>query len=248
MYTAIEIATKSDRPDRVALSGINDLQRINSILLADYKEGFITENNKFSNFFQSPDEKFCYTLCSYKNNEIIRYESGIGYYLDGFVYRYRPLRCGRNFSHKIECSNKLHYNFIGDTVIYASMPRYLSDMFFSDNNLIFSKTEDCPVSIQIKPNSLIGRFDNTITDIDLTSPEFSNILAKCLSQYSKQLSLKTSKLDTKLVSTSTLQLKPSVNDNAKKGTFIYDETTDSVKFYNGNKWRTLKWEEDENQE
>ena len=81
--------------------------------------------------------------------------------------------------------------------------------------------------------------------MSFNSKEFADIVTESLTKYTKQLSLKASKLSVNKLSVKHLQLESSSDLNVKKGTFIYDETTDTVKFYNGSKWRTLQWVDEE---
>jgi hypothetical protein len=248
MYTAIEIAKQSDKPENIELCGISDLHLANSALKADLESGLITEKNKFSNVFSSPNEKFFYTIISYKAKEFSRYESGIGYYENNYIIRQIPICCGKNFTHRIECTNKLPYNFGDVNVIYASSPSSLSEMLFCDNNIITSKCSHLPISLKINENCFIGRFNGDIQNIPFDHNEFIELIANIISKYTKQLSFKTSKLSAPKLSTNEIQLNHNEGNNVKKNTLVYDESLDVIKFFDGNKWRKLKWEEDESQE
>lgn len=252
-YQAIEIAKPTENPEDVLLGGIYELADINDIYKKDIDSNDLTDKNTFESFIGCDENiKFHYTLCSYDNTDIKRYESGIGYCFkkDNNVYlkRFKPTSCGRNFSHNISCSNKHSYSFVGKTVAYISAPPNISDLMFCNNNIITSKCNNIPISIHIDNNSIIGRINSDITCLSLKSKEFINVIVESICEYSKQLCFKTSKLNANKLAVKQIQLESDSGNNAKAGTLIYDEKTDSVKFYNGHKWRTFKWEEEENQE
>jgi hypothetical protein len=251
---AIELISNVEGIDDLLLCGIEGIQHANYNFSVAHYYGTINSDNSVSNVFGLGEEnKFFYTLLSFRDNEVIRYEAGTGYAYekDGKHYfnRYLPIYQGKNEQHQqLVPKGKSTYICINDAinVLVSSYPPNYSLIFHDKNCLLSSIDKSIPHCIQVLENSFLARIDDDdLSNVSFNSKEFTEIVAESLAKYTKQLSLKVSKLSANKLSVKHLQLDSSSDFNVKKGTFIYDETTDTVKFYNGSKWRTLKWAEDE---
>ena len=253
---AIEIVSISDDSSDLLLCGIDGIHHANYKFSEAHYYELIGSDNSVSNVFGLGEEnKFFYTLSSFRDNEVIRYESGTGYAYekDGKNYfcRYLPLYAGKNLAHR-QLIKRDNSQFILDPtavhVLMSSVPEDYAFIFFDNNCILSSIDKVTPRAIQVQENSFLARVnDNDLSNVLFNSKEFAEIVAEALTKYTKQLVLKTSKLSVNKLSVKQLQLEPSSDTSVKKGTFIYDETTDTVKFYNGSEWRTLKWAEDESE-
>jgi len=253
---AIELVANVDDSNDLLLCGIDGIQHANYDYSAAHYYGTISSDNSVSNVFGlGENNKFFYILMSFRDNQIVRYEAGTGYGYekDGKHYfnRYLPMYEGKNPQHQqLVKKNKEKYICLDDAVnvLVSSFPPDYSLMFYDKNCVLSSFDKSVPHAIQVLENSFLARVDvNDISNVSFDSKVFSDIIAEALTKYTKQLSLKASKLSVGKLSAKHFQLEPSSDLNVKKGTFIYDETTDTVKFYNGEKWRTLKWVDEESE-
>lgn len=254
---AIESVKPCDDPNSndLLLCGIDDIQHANIEFSEAVYYKRITDDNKVANSIGlGPDNKFFYRLVCYKDNAIVGHETGIGYAyeLDGKQYfkRETPLIHGKNEKHlQVVNNNSLRFYFPLDStsILSSDIPPNLSLLFHTKNCVLISKDAFVPRSLEILDNCVLASIDGNLTNLSFDSQTFSDIVSEALKKHTKQLSLKTSKLSVNKLSVKQLQLDPSSDLNVKKGTLIYDETTDTVKFYNGSKWRTLKWAEDESE-
>jgi hypothetical protein len=244
-----------DNPD-IILSGLAGIEKANYELSEAYYYKHISDENKISNVIGlGPNHKFFYKISSYKDNVVVAYEKGIGYAYqhNGQTYfkRLIPLVYGKNESHaQIISDNKLRFYFQegATNVIISEIPPNLALLYHSENSLVVANDSFFPINLELPNNSFLATVNEEICSLSFDSKEFSEYVSQALCNYTKQLSLRTSKLNANKLSTKQLQLEPSSGTNAKKGTFIYDDETDTVKFYNGEKWRTLQWVDEEKSE
>lgn len=253
---AIELVSNEEGSNDLLLCGIDGIEYANHNFSSSYYYGEISSDNSVSNVFGLGEHnKFFYTLLSFRDNQVIRYEAGTGYGYEKdnkqYFHRYLPMYEGKNEEQKkLVPQGKNSYICIKDAVniLVSSYPPNYSLIFYDKNCLLSSIDKTIPHCLQVFENSFLARVsDNDLSSVSFNSKEFAEIVAEALTKYTKQLSLKTSKLNVNQLSVKHLQLDSSSDLNVKKGTFIYDETTDTVKFYNGSKWRTLKWVEDESE-
>lgn len=251
---AIELVSNVDDTNDLLLGGIDGIQYANYDFSSAHYTGAIGDQNSVSNVFGlGEDNKFFYTLLSFRDNEIVRYESGVGYGYekDGKQYfcRYLPAYEGKHPQQQQLVSKKKN-TYICDkgavNVLMSSYPANYSYLFHDSNCIISSIDTSTPYPVHVKEHSFLARLnDNNLASVPFDSKAFSEIVAESLTKYNKQLSLKASKLNANKLSVKQLQLEPTSDLNVKKGTFIYDEESDTVKFFNGIRWRTLAWVEDE---
>lgn len=254
---AIETVVNQDGSNDLLVCGITNLFKASYDYSAAVYNKLITEDNSISNVIgYGEDNKFFYILETYgPNNKVVRYEHGLGYAYQqddkAYFKRFLQIYSGKSVEDKLFCFKQTDY-FPCDkdlvTVLRSTLPEHYFMCLYEDNCVLSSTGPFVASSVKIKENSFLARIDvNDISSVSFDSKVFSDIIAEALTKYTKQLSLKASKLSANKLSVKHLQLESSSDLNVKKGTFIYDETTDTVKFYNGSKWRTLLWSEDESE-
>jgi hypothetical protein len=251
---AIEIVINEEGTNDLLLCGIDGIEQASHKFSEAQYYNKINPDNTISNVFGLGEHnKFFYTLMSFRDNEIIRYESGTGYGYekDGKQYfcRYLPLYDGKNPTHRqLIKKTKPSFSCSQDSIsiLTSSVPDDYAFIFFDKNCLLSSIDKATPRAIEVLENSFLARISvNDLSNVSFDSKEFSDIVAESLTKYSKQLSLKSSKLNANKLSVKQLQLEPTSDLSVKKGTFVYDEKSDTVKFFNGLTWRTLAWVENE---
>lgn len=217
----------------------------------------ITDENCIGNVIgYGPDKKFFYKLMSYKDNVVVGHERGIGYayQLDGRNYFKReiPLVYGTSENQFHFVKNKISQFIISSdniNVISSDAPPNLAILLYDKNCIISSRDAFVPFTLKVLENSFLARIgENDLANVSFDSSEFSDIIADAITKHTKQLPFKASKLNASKLAVKQLQLESNNGSGAKAGTFVYDAETDSVKFYNGIKWRTLKWEDEEKSE
>ena len=250
---AIEIVINEEGTNDLLLCGIDNLYKASYDYSAAIYNKLITEENIISNVIGiGEDNKFFYILETYSSdNKVVRYEHGLGYahQQDNKVYfkRFLQLYSGNSQENKTLCHKQIDY-FPCDkdltTVLRSTLPEHYFMCLYEDNCILASTAPFMASSIKVKENSFLARLNvNDLSNVSFDSKEFSNIVAESLTKYNKQISLKASKLNANKLSVKQLQLEPTRDLNVKKGTFVYDEESDTVKFFNGLTWRTLAWVE-----
>lgn len=244
----IEIVSNVDNSNDLLLCGIDGIDRANYDLSAAQYYGTISQDNSINNVFGLGEEnKFFYLLASYKNNVIVKHENGIGYAyeLDGKFYfkRSLPMTHGKQMGHN-QLINSMNSKFICDqdavNIIASYTPADYALAYHDKNSILCSTHQFIPRCVQVSPHSFLARInDNDISNVYFDSKEFADIIISAVERY---------KLNVNKFSVKQLQLNPASHSGAKKGTMIYDEDSDSIKFYNGTVWRTLRWAEDEKAE
>jgi hypothetical protein len=253
--SAIESVKTIENSTDLLLCGFEDIHKASLEIASAHYYGYIDDANLISSVFGLGEEnQFLYTIVSFKDNNVVRYELGVGYayqFEDQIRFcRKMPIMEGKNFDFKHTISSISNYYAPKNsfTIITASPAENYSHHFYDKNYILKSLAPFYPVGMLVKPHSLVGRLDGDLSNISLDDDSLTDYVVDMLCRYSKQLNLKTSKLNANKLAIKQLQLEPSSGNAAKKGTFIYDEETDTIKFFNGEKWRTLKWVDEEKAE
>lgn len=253
---AIETFKQGDLDNTdIILCGIDGIDKANHLLSEAYYYKRISDDNKVSSVFGlGPSNKFFYNITAYQDNDVRCYEKGIGYAYEhnNYVYFKReiPMVYGKNAEHSqlIYGESKFYFPEDSVNVITSEIPPNIALLYYQKNSILVSRDAFELYSLEIPNNSLLATINDTISTLGLDSLEFSSYVATALENYAKGLSLKTSRLDVNKISAKHIRLEPSMPESAKKGTLLYDESSDTVKFYNGHLWRTLKWEDEEKAE
>ncbi len=90
-------------------------------------------------------------------------------------------------------------------------------LFLNEHSIPYSSANG-PLPLVVEPNSLVGRLDGSIQNINITD---------LLTKQKKSVVVKSSKLPSK----------------PAKGTLVIDSSDGNLKIYNGKIWRTIKYED-----
>lgn len=254
---AIETFIEGDLDNSdIILSGLDNIDKASPELSEAHYYNHISNNNSVSNVVGvGPNHKFFYKISSYKDNAVACYEKGIGYAYEHnnkvYFKRLIPIIHGKNETHAqlvINNNSRFYFQDGSINVITSEIPPNLALLYHSENSLVVANDSFFPITLELPNNSCLATVDEEICSLSFDSKEFSEYVSQALCNYSKQLSLRSSKLNANKLAVKQLQLEPSSGNAAKKGTFIYDENTDTIKFYNGEKWRILQWVDEEKAE
>lgn len=203
------------------------------------------------------DSKFFYLAEKIENNQVVLRERGIGrVILSDNIYeleRYQPLGFYVNGDvNAYPCVNG-PIDFTGQITVSSSYPFSLLESLCEDHCIVACDTKFLPKTIHLSEFSFLGRLEDGVSSLPFESlcesSEFKEALARAITGYTKQLSFSASKINTKtkkgVISSSIFQLNPTSNPPAKKGTLIYDETDDVIKYYDGTSWRSLSFIKDD---
>lgn len=239
----------------ILLCGLHNIHCANYDFSVAHYTKQITEDNSLGNVVgYGPERKFFYKLTAYKDNVVVGHERGIGYAYQindkDYFKREIPLIYGKHDNHAqyiLDDFSRFYIDSDAINIISSETPPALSMLLYDKNCIIVSTNQFTPFTIKVLENSFLARVgENDISNLSFESDDFVKVVSEALTKYSKQLSLKSSKLSVNSLSVKQLQLQNNAGANVKRGTLIYDEELDAIKFYNGTTWRTLKWEEDEN--
>lgn len=254
---AIELISNLENSDDLLLCGLDGIQNASiEFSFAQYYKDITNQNSVENVFGLGPENIFFYSLLCFRDNAVVRHESGAGYAykVDDKTYFNRsiPIYYGKDIGDKrLVRTDNTRFECYHDctSVLISSVPQDYALPFYDKNCILVSKDKFIPVAMKLIDNSFLARInDSDVSSVSFDSKEFGNIVGDALAKYGKQLSLKASKLSVNKLSVKQFQIEPSTDTSVKKGTFIYDETTDTVKFYNGEKWRTLQWVDEEKPE
>lgn len=250
LTTAIELVANSASAD-IELLGCQPLKQVSFPLKCAVENKDITCDHSFKNVFGS-GVAFFYTLEQVRNEKVIRFERGIGSYYEkdnkSFLKRDLPIAKGSSNQDMVLCHGGCSTFDCSDCdhiVAYSSYPQTYAECLPHKNSIITSIAPFVPASLVVEEDSLLGRLDGDLTSIPLCSQSFLERIIELISSFTKQIILKTSKLDVKKIATNTIQLNPHNKAAPKKGCIIYDNDDDNIKYYDGSNWRTLTWQKDD---
>jgi len=202
-------------------------------------------DNTFSQVF-SKDSKFYYRLEQINGKTLVQYEVGIGYLEGNILKRFRPLYHGTESDPAYPSSNGPQFFAVnkGDELILSSyIPKMFNEALCDPHTIVTSIAPFVPHPVALSENSFLGRLDDNVQSIPFSSifnsQELINLILQTIVTYANQLSLNTSKLDAKRISTDSLQLNTTDKPLAKKGTMSFDG--ENIKYYDGEKYRVLQW-------
>lgn len=241
---AIEAVRNNSENNDLELVGIEPIKSISPSLKSAVEAGGIAENNKFLNIFEV-DTNFFYILESIVNDTVYYYERGIAsiYHHNDktFLKRIRIFVSGNNSAEATASHDGIPRNInCGlNTLVYSSIPPTYLEAISPEHCVLCSSISNLPNPVHIDNNSLLGRWDDTIQSISFNDDRLIDKFLYIVSSFAKQLKLKTSKLSLKRVEPEVIDMIPTSNVKAKKGSLYYDESDDTLKLYNGEKWRTI---------
>jgi hypothetical protein len=230
--------------NQLAIESFESIINCYDLKLLGSPHPYSNENNSFSNIFGN-NVKFFYKAVKIKNNAIVKYEVGLGYLEDNILKRFNPLYHGLSEG-PLPSSNGPQY-FVAETgeslVVTSHVPTNFNELLCDPNCVIASVAPHISHPVHIPNNSFLGRLDDNVQSIPFSElfnhPELISAILDVITTYSKQLSLRTSKLDAKRLCTDSLQLNSNDKILDKKGTLGFDGK--DLKFYDGEVWRILEW-------
>jgi len=243
---AIELAVSNYYNLDLELCGIRALSKFNKTVSLSLDTS--DTEHSFENIF-GYNCNFFYNVEKIKDDKVICSEYGIASIekIDDkvFLNRNRPIYLNAN--NKItQCHNGPHHFQCEDSeylAAYSVVPSSYIELLANPNCVIGSSAPFCPSPIPIDSNSFLGRIDDNVQSIPFNQlfshPELISAILEVITTYSKQLSLKTSKLDAKRLCTDSIQLNSNDKILDKKGTLGFDGK--DLKFYDGEVWRILEW-------
>lgn len=215
---AIELVSNIDDSNDLLLCGIDGIDKGNYRLSFAQYYGVINESSLIHNHFAlGEDNKFFYSLFSIDDNTVVRYESGFGY-----IYQKDSQRL-------------LHRSipiFEGKRLDHRQLVKSSDVRFVCDptrvNILLATYPEDYAFAFHD---------DNCI----LTSKALAHPHSVQVKPHSFLARVEDG--DLKSVSFFSDEFSDIVSKSIKQ--FSYDEKTDSLKFFDGTRWRSLQWAENE---
>ena len=180
------------------------------------------DNSFFNNFDQ--DCCFYYQLWHFDGRNVLISEVGIG--------ELQEVEGTRVINRKFALYNQTGENEVSpNPAFYTGVPQgeheYLQvahypiqnamQLFLNEHSIPYSSSNG-PLPLIVEPNSLVGRLDGEIQNINITD---------LLTKQKKSVVVKSSKLPSK----------------PAKGTLVIDSSDDKLKIYNGKVWRTIKYED-----
>lgn len=249
--TAIEALSKNQNSEDLELVGHEPLVNVSKVLASAVKSGAINQNFTFAKIF-GYNTSFYYIIECVTKEKVTSYERGIGYIYEKdnrtFLKRQIPIVNGKNTKECIPSSScgLSHFNCCDSdcTVLYSCVPHTFIESLCLDNCVLASSNPFLPQPIQVQQNSFLGRLDDNLTSVSLDNESFIEKIIKHISSFTKQIKLKTSKLSLKRVEPEVIDMIPTSNIKAKRGSVYYDESDDTIKVYNGQSWKTVAFLKD----
>lgn len=215
--------------------------------LIEYKEISSSQNSFLSLF--GLDTKFFYSVTLVCESHGFT-ENGLGYIYESegkfFLKRFRPFYMIENgaFAHlknprPIVCSHDDH------VIASSYTPSTFVEVLTEPHSIITSETAHLPTSIAVSENSVVGRTTGSVQSIPIENLVNEEAARKSVTEYNKNLSLKSPKVDIKRLTTNNVQFNAMKKAPERKGVIYYDESDDCLKYYDGMGWRLLVWQKDD---
>lgn len=247
--TAIEALSNCDQNNDLVFVGTNSLSQVCSLLKSSVETGLINSDHSFSKVF-GYNTNFYYVIEQVEKDVVVNYERGIGYVYEqngnNYLKRLRSFVTGKN---SVEAAvNKTNtpfefrcYNSC-NLVIYSSLPPTYIECLAPEHCVLTSSQSFLPQPVVLNTNSFLARINDNIESVSFDDERLIDKITSLISQFTKQLKLKTSKLTTKKAEFETLQLTPSTDTTAKAGTLRYDKQSNKLMLFDGQSWRTVSLE------
>lgn len=205
--------------------------------ISELKEGL------FSNHYESGDNLLYHASLVCEDHNHFQ-EVGLGCFkiIDGknYIIRDRPFYY-IDHENKVDRAQDLLQFFCDKSVnekliVTTYLPQTIQEVLCCPNSVVACDSPHIPLPVTIKNNSFLGRLDDGIQSIDISSIFTPNNVLSVLSQFTRMLKLMCSVLDVKRLRTSHLELKPSTAPSEKEGSIYYDKEQKVLKFHNGREW------------
>lgn len=118
------------------------------------------------------------------------------------------------------------------------IPSTLTELLVQPNSVIATSSQSfVPIMAHVSPQSILGRLDDDIQDISLE--HIGELALNLIKSHTKQIILKSSRLDVKKIKTNQITLDPHKKPDAKRGTLYYNDDINALQYYDGSVWRTI---------
>ena len=245
----LELGKANNKNYNIELCGTAALASVNKDLQVSVNEGLVDlEKSSFKDNYT--DEHFFYCIDRLHNDDStsVLCEVGIGTVIDNgqTLKRIRPMFYVDDG--ETVASNDRFKEFFSDTpnthiLVTTYTPTHFGQFFVQQNTMFATSTEPyIPLMVYMDDNSLLGRFDDDIQSISMS--DLNDNTLKHIQKYTKQLILKSSRLDVKKIKTNQLTLDPHKKPDAKRGTLFYNDDVDALQYFDGEKWRTILCQDD----
>lgn len=253
---AIEVAANNPNNTDLELIGLSELEHCDI-----FKEVLRSNSIDSSHLLRNSiglNNYFYYSIECIPNNKKNKHncvrggcvsERGVGYLYeqDNKFFLKREIPVSNTYADGNTVNNTLgnpqHFICCDDSytvLITAVLPTtVLEALVIPHSALVSGENSFIPAPVQIKENSFLARLADNIQSLSFSSEHFINIIISIISNFSKQLKLKTSKLTVKRVETNIIDIKPSNSHKAVRGSLCYDEQSNKLKFYDGEKWKQI---------
>lgn len=247
--TAIEALGNNPDNSDLELIGIEPLKKVLPSLKAAIEADGINDSCKFVEVF-GLDNNFFYIIECVSDNKVCGYERGIGsiYTKDNrtFLNRKRIFVYGNN---SLECAvskDNVPKPFVCncDTYIYSSIPPTYLESLVVENSVLCSSMSCLPYPVNMTEDSLLARISDTIESVSFKDDRLISKIINTIATFGKQLKLKTSKLSLKRVEPEVIDMVPTSNIKAKRGSIYYDESDNKLKLYDGEQWKVIAFTEE----
>jgi hypothetical protein len=248
---ALEKGKPVQRSTDIELLGTESLAELDEFKLAISSKQINSSEHSFLSVFGN-NTKFFYSV-EVKSETVGFAERGLGYIEQHenkfFLKRSRPfyfIESGNIFPSQkcrpIPCSEDIF------VLVSSYTPTTYVELLTDANSIITSQLPHLPTTVVVDNNSLLGRKNDNIESIPISEifdrEEVADIALKSITQHTKNLILKSSKIDIKRLTADDIQLNARKTAPARKGVIYYDEKDDCLKYNDGKKWRSLMWQED----
>lgn len=214
----IELVANIEGTDDLLLCGVEGIEQANYRLSVAQYYGLINNDCLIHKHFEfGEDNKFYYTLLSLSDNEVVRHESGFGY-----IYQDGPNRI-------LKRSIPI---FEGKRLDHRKLVKSVNVKFICDPSRVNLLTASYP-----EEYAFAFHDDNCI----LSSKALARPHSIHIQPHSFLARINDS--DLKSISFVSDEFTDIVSKSIKQ--FSYDEKTDSLKFFDGTRWRSLQWAENE---
>lgn len=226
----------------IKLLGTEAIRNINSDINTLLDNGSLSSNNEFSVLYGF-DCTFLYRIEITRGSAVVYHEHGMGHLEkvddDIILRRTRPFyQLEQNRPIPIARTQPIGANETDYIIISSYVPNSYIEMLSNPHSVLASREENIPAPVFMDRHSFLGRFDDNIEAIPLS------FIIDTLTSHTKQLSLKSPRVDVKRLTSDSLQLNFDSKVQEKRGTLRYSKD-DTLQYYDGTKWRTIKCEDQE---
>ena len=204
---------------------------------------FTCDCNNFSSNFDVED-KFFYSLEHYRGQESLYTEIGIATILNDNIINRDTIYYGISKRKGLLPNPAAYFPEDLQDGDYLEVTNYrntnILDFFVDPYFVITSDSHSCPTPLYLDQDSVLGRYEGDIQSISISSLLSTNFI-DLLTSFTKSINLKAYKLYCKIINCSSIVLSKSKSrPKPPKGTIIWDDKDNLLKFYNGKVWNVIQ--------